>query len=121
MLWRTVLVFTGCFLAAETASACSCVKLNRGQVIEQSEVAFTGTARSTGVTRDGRLMVAVVNVTERIKSRIPKRVSVVTINEPSLCGYPMQVGRNYGFAGRFEKRDRIDVSMCTMVPMNPDH
>lgn len=121
MLWRTILVIAGFLIAAETASACSCVKLNREQVIEQSEVAFTGTVRSVGVTRDGKLMVAVVSVTERIKNRVPKRVSVVTSNEPGLCGYPMQVGRSYGFAGRFERRDRIGVSMCTMVPMNSDH
>ncbi len=118
MLWRIILLFAGVVLATEPALACSCVRLSRNQVIERSEVAFTGVVRSVGTTRDIKQMVAVVNVTERIKGRSPKRVIVVTSNIPDLCGYPMQTGRSYGFAGTLEKRGRIGVSMCTMVPMN---
>lgn len=104
-------------LATAEAAACSCAQTSRAEVIARSEVVFSGTVRRVGVDRRG-MQAATVQVTQRIKGRSPGHVVVLTRRLSASCGYPMRRGLKRDFAGTLDARDRMTVSLCTMLPLN---
>lgn len=110
-------VVAGLLVAAE-ASACSCVRVDRATVIAEAEVAFRGVIVETHRSADGGSVVARVRVLRPIKGRVPRHVVVTSVDVPGLCGYPLRLGAELDFAGRFDADGRLGVGMCGMVPLN---
>lgn len=111
-------VAAGLLFAGE-AAACSCVRVDRATVIARADVAFQGVILRAHRSADGRRVVAQVRVTRSIKGRLPARVTVTSSAVPGMCGYPLPVGAELDFAGRFDDAGRLGVGMCGMVPLNP--
>lgn len=105
-------------LVAGDASACSCVRVDRATVIAEAKVAFRGVIVDSHHSADGRSVVARVRVLRSIKGRVPRHVTVTSVDVPGLCGYPLRVGAELDFAGRFDAAGRLGVGMCGMVPLN---
>lgn len=104
---------------APEAIACSCARVDRATVLERSAVAFRGRIEASRPSSDGRRVVARVRVTRMIKGEAPPLVTVTSVATPGLCGYPLIVGAELDFAGRFGGGGRLEVNMCGMAPLNP--
>ena len=101
MPWRTILAVAGLLLSAQAASACSCSRLSRADAIARMNVVFKGAVRGVRVSSDGDRQLATVEVTERIKGRVPATIVVTTSTVSSACGYPLQAGKTYSFRGAY--------------------
>jgi hypothetical protein len=101
------------------ATACSCVRVDRASVLERSAVAFRGVIVRAARSADGRRVVAQVRVIHRLKGRTAAHVTVTSVTAAGMCGYPLPVGAELDFAGRFDADGELPVGMCDMVPLNP--
>jgi hypothetical protein len=117
MLQRLGLVFFATVLVSAEATACSCVRPTPAVLIARSETVFSGSVRALGTAPDGR-QAATIRVTRRIKGRVPDRVVVLTRRMAVSCGYPMEAGKRYTFAGSVDRRGEMSVTLCTMMPLN---
>ena len=118
MPWRTILAVAGLLLSAQAASACSCLRSTRAEVIAKANVVFTGTVRAIRVAPDIHRHFATVSVTARTKGRVADTIVVSTGSETSLCGYPMQAGKTYRFAGTPNAQGQVPVMLCNMLVLN---
>jgi hypothetical protein len=106
-------------VAPVAAWACSCAPMSREQVIEMAEVAFSGRVARTWRSKDGRLLLASVVVTKRIKGEPGETVTVTTSARSTMCGYALDRGRTYDFAAERPARGMVSITTCSMIPMNP--
>ncbi len=111
--------FAAALVVAPAAIACSCVRVDRATVLGRAEVAFRGEIETSRPSADGRSIVARVRVVRMIKGEAPSFVTVTSVAVPGLCGYPLIVGAELDFAGRFDGDGHLAVNMCGMVPLNP--
>lgn len=112
-------VVAAAFAVAPEALACSCARVDRATVLDRAEVAFRGEIEASGPSADGGSVVARVRVIRMIKGEAPTFVTVTSVAVPGLCGYPLTVGAELDFAGRFGDDGHLAVNMCGMVPLNP--
>jgi hypothetical protein len=112
-----VVAVAALLLSASAASACSCSRVSRAETIAASQVAFAGVVRGVRVSPDGKRQLASVRITERIKGRLSDTMTVTTSRESSLCGYPMEAGKTYRFAGA-PKGGQLEVDLCVMFSLN---
>ncbi len=117
MLCRTALAIATLALSTGAASACSCALVSRAESIAQSKVAFVGLVQSTRAEAGDRQR-ATVRVTETIKGDVPATMQVTTGTISSACGYPMQAGRAYRFAGEPKPDGQLEVNLCVMFALN---
>ena len=106
-----------CVCAGE-AEACSCVRSTREEVIERSQLAFRGYVRSVRLSESGFEEIALIRVDGALKGAPPRRLRTISTKRPAMCGYPLQAGRSYDFAGALDSRGRLHIDMFGMVPMN---
>jgi hypothetical protein len=101
----------------DAALACSCMRMTGAETIAKAKVAFAGTVESVR-NLPGHQQRATVKVSERLKGDVPATIEVTTSTMDSLCGYPLQSGRSYRFAGTPDADGRLPIGLCTMLPLN---
>ncbi len=102
------------------AAACSCAPATREEILAGAEVAFQGRVEAVTPSEDGTRDVVSVRVTKPFHGIVAREIIVTTSRIPGLCGYPMEVGKSYDFAGKHDPAtDTLGVNMCAMVPLNP--
>lgn len=109
-----VLVLLSFGLAAP-AFACSCAPVTRDEVVNDSDVVFTGTVEK--VERSGLWNVATLKVHDVEKGTVDEEAKVTTGSDSAACGIEFTVGKKLEIAA-IQRKDRLHASLCGQLGLN---